>query len=243
MFLASPVLYWFISMYGINGSFLIVSGLALQISLCGLLCAPNSEERKIWKLKCNIEIENEDAHSSAFLRRVKASAILSLSLCKDVSIMLFMLSTLTWNVIASAVSLHLPRYMVATGFDNVAVITVMTIFALCNTLGRICAASTTGRQGIDSYVLHIGILGVLGLSAALFPLYGKWKLAGFLFSGLCGFYSGGATALMVTITIGMVGVEKLTSAYGLAFFFCGAGMLAGPPLLGNRKIFTVYYIL
>lgn len=82
MFLASPVLYWFISMFVINESFLIMSGLALQISVCGLLCAPNSEEKKILKLKCNIEIENKDADSRVFLRRVKASATLSLDLCK-----------------------------------------------------------------------------------------------------------------------------------------------------------------
>lgn len=222
-------------MFGINGSFLIVSGLALQICICGLVCAPNSEEKRIWKSKCNKELAkgSKDCHSNIFLQKVKSSTLQSLSLCKDVSFFFFLVSTLTWNLILSAVSLHIPRYMVTKGFNKVAVVTVMTIFGLSNTFGRLCAAITVGNGGLDSYVLHTGMIGVLSLSAVLFPLYGSSSSAGYIFSGLCGFYTGGPNALMVTLTIGLVGIEKLTSAYGLLFFFCGIGVLAGPPILGN----------
>lgn len=239
MFLASPVFFWLIHMFEINGSFLILSGLALQISVCGFLCAPNSQEIKLQKTKCNVENRNKDTHPKIFLRRVKASILLSFSLSKDVSIVLFMLSTLSWNAISSAVTLHLPRYMVANGSDEGAIVAVISIFASCNALGRVCAASTTGKRGIDSYILHIGILGILSLSAILFPLYGGWSSAAYLFSSVCGFYTGSATALMVTITIGLVRVEKLTSAYGLVYFFSGEGVLVGPPLLGTYKNITL----
>lgn len=240
MFVASPVLYWFIDMFGINGSFLIVSGLAFQIIILGLLCAPNSEERKLMKYKFSNKYETQSS-SYIFLQTLKSNTLLSLRLCKDAPFILFMVSTFSWNFTLSAVSLHLPRYMVTQGFEEVAVITVMTIFGLSNTFGRFCAATTTGKGGLDSYIVHIGTLGVLNLVAILFPLYGSWTSAGYLFSALIGFYTGVPNALMVKITVSLVGIKKLTSAYGLAFFFCGIGVLGGPAVIGIAYEVTQLY--
>ncbi|XP_053402334.1 monocarboxylate transporter 9-like [Mercenaria mercenaria] len=241
MFIASPILFWFLDMFGINGSFLIVCGMTLQICVGGLICAPNSEERKLRKTKCKTQIKNSNASFKMFLKNVKSTTILSLRLFKNGSLILFLFSTLAWNVAFSAFSLHLPRYMVTKGFGNMAVVTVMTIFGLCNTLGRLCAATTVGKGGLDSNILHIGMLGVLSLSAILFPLYGRWSSAGFVLAALNGFYSGGPNALMTPITISLVGIDKLSSGYGLAFFFCGVGVLTGPPFLGIMYSLTGSY--
>ncbi|XP_053402336.1 monocarboxylate transporter 9-like isoform X2 [Mercenaria mercenaria] len=241
IFIASPILLWFLDKFGLNGSFLIVCGMTLHICVGGLICAPNSEERKLMKTKCKNQTENNEASFKVFLQNVKSSAMLSLRLFKNGSLILFLLSTLAWNFAFSAFSLYLPRYMLTKGFGNMAVVTVMTVFGLCNTLGRLCAATTVGKGGLDSNILHIGMLGVLSLSAVLFPLYGRWSSAGFVLAALTGVYSGGPNALMTPITISLVGIDKLSSALGLAYFFSGVGVLTGPLFLGVMYSLTGSY--
>ena len=238
MFIASPLLFLLIDTYGINGSFLIVSGINLHICAGSLLCWPNSEERNLKKRKS----KRHDGTQSSFkiiYQKLKSSVKLSFMLLKNKQLLLFMLSTLTWNFILSACSLHLPRYMVTRGFGDSAVVSVMTVFSLANTLGRLCAAATVGNGGIDSNILHIGMLGVLSFSTLLFPLYGQWSYSGFVLAILSGFYCGGPNALLTPITVGLIGIEKMSSGYGLLIFFCGIGVLTGPPVLG--KIFYFFY--
>ncbi|XP_060589457.1 monocarboxylate transporter 2-like isoform X2 [Ruditapes philippinarum] len=231
MFIASPLLFWLIDTFGINGSFLIVSGINLQICVVSLICWPNSKERNLIKMKTK-QTNRDHSTCKTICQNLKSSIKLSLILLKNRQLVLFMLSTLSWNFILSACSLHLPRYMVTRGFGDASVVSVMTVFSVSNTLGRLCAAATVGSGGIDSNILQIGMLGVLSFSTILFPLYGGWSYSAFVLAVLSGFYCGGPNALLTPITVGLIGIEKMSSGYGLLTFFSGIGVLTGPPVLG-----------
>ncbi|XP_060587973.1 monocarboxylate transporter 3-like [Ruditapes philippinarum] len=240
MFIASPLLFWLIETFGINGSFLIVSGINLQICVGSLICWPNSKERNLKRMKTKQTNEDRSTFTTIY-QKLKSSIKLSLILLKNRQLVLFMLSTLSWNFLLSACSLHLPRYMVTRGFGDASVVSVMTVFSISNTLGRLCAAATVGSGGIDSNILQIGMLGVLSFSTILFPLYGQWSYSGFVLAVLSGFYCGGPNALLTPITVGLIGIEKMSSGYGLLIFFCGIGVLTGPPVLAIIYSWTDSY--
>ncbi|XP_045201857.2 monocarboxylate transporter 12-like [Mercenaria mercenaria] len=234
MFIASPFIVSLLETYGLKGSFLIVSGFVSHVCVCGLICMTNSEEIKIKRSKRRAHIHGDYLDSNDKVRQFskRLSGKFSFDLVTNIPLILFLLSTFTWNFLLSACAMHLPKYMLYRGLGNSAIVTVMTILGLCNTLGRFLAALTVGNGGLDSMTLHVGMLGVIGIITILLPLYSKYSSAGFIFAALCGFYTGGPNSLMTPIIIRIIGMERLSAAHGLLYFSCGVGVISGPPFTG-----------
>ncbi|XP_060562950.1 monocarboxylate transporter 14-like [Ruditapes philippinarum] len=241
MLIASPLLLYLIDRFGFSGSFLIVSGLTLQVCIGGLFCSPSSKERKVLDAQNNATMDTKNTRSFVILKNIKLEVVNVYKLIKNVRFILFLLSTSTWNLVLSACSSHLPRYMVTKGLGKDDVITVMTIFSLSNIFGRLLAATTTGKDGLDYTVIHFGSLGVLGLSSTMFVLYSNYIHAVYIFAAICGFYTGSTNSLMIPIAVDLIGIEHLSGGNGLLYFSAGVGGLVGPPFTGLIQSVTGSY--
>ena len=57
-----------------------------------------------------------------------------------------------------------------------------------------------------------------------------------LYSGVLGFFISGNYALTTIILVELLGMEKLTNAYGLIMLGEGISNLIGPPIAGNCSV-------
>jgi hypothetical protein len=60
------------------------------------------------------------------------------------------------------------------------------------------------------------------------------------YAGLFGFFSGGYVGLTSIVTVDLVGVDKLSDAFGVLLLFQGVAVAIGTPIVGKkikRKIF------
>lgn len=69
-----------------------------------------------------------------------------------------------------------------------------------------------------------------------------WGLA--LYATTFGFTIGAYVGLTSVVLVDLLGIEKLTNAFGLLLLFQGIASLIGPPFAGKLlKLFSVYYLV
>jgi hypothetical protein len=61
------------------------------------------------------------------------------------------------------------------------------------------------------------------------------------YAALFGFFSGGYVGLTSIIIVDLVGVDKLSDAFGVLLLFQGVAVAIGPPIVGKRKIYKEYF--
>lgn len=242
MFIASPFSLYLLNSYGLKGTFLIIGAFNAHICICGVICKPSSVEILIQKQRrVNNIKETSRKQESNYLSasRKFLSKIFNMNLISNIPFLLFLFSTSTWNLMQSVCLIHLPNYIVRKGFPESAITGIMTVFGVSNTLGRFLAALTAGPGGVDSLMLHVGMLGVAGVATLAFPVYSHFDSAGYIYAAVAGLYTGGPNSVMTPITLQLVGVRDLASAHGLEIFFCGIGVMAGPPIAGKYMTFIL----
>ncbi|XP_053404493.1 monocarboxylate transporter 9-like isoform X2 [Mercenaria mercenaria] len=246
MFIASPLSLYLLHSYGLKGTFMIVGGLSAHLCICGVICKPSDAEIALQKERNAIKIKETmlRQRTNTLIPSNKLKGVLNsfnINLFKNISFMLFLLSTITWNIMQSVCLMHLPNYIVTKGFPESSITLIMTVFGVSNTVGRFLSALTVGAGGIDSLTLHVGTLGVAGVVTLTFPLYSHYDSAGYIYAAVAGFYTGAPNTVMTPITLRLVGVQDISSAHGLEIFFCGIGILAGPPIAASLYETTKSY--
>lgn len=78
-----------------------------------------------------------------------------------------------------------------------------------------------------------------GLASVLCPLANSyWALV--LYVVVLGILDGSYIGLMSIVTLDIVGVHKIASAWGILFFCQSFTYLLGPPAAGNRYFVMIY---
>ena len=108
---------------------------------------------------------------------------------------------------------------------------LVSVIGISNTVGRISCGYISDFACIDSLVVTNISFFLTGVCIIVFPLlstFTEFIILSLLF-GLC-------IAALVTLTsivlVDVLGLEKLTSAFGLLIMFRGAATIMGPPLAG-----------
>ncbi|XP_026865262.2 monocarboxylate transporter 9b isoform X2 [Electrophorus electricus] len=114
--------------------------------------------------------------------------------------------------------------------EGVSVIPLVSIFAVAGGVGKLLLGVLTDVRWINSAVLYAFTL--VGSGAALLAIPGTRSYAGLqVISSVLGFFSGN-WSITPYMTTKVVGVERLTEAYGILMFFGGMGIMLGPPVVG-----------
>lgn len=56
------------------------------------------------------------------------------------------------------------------------------------------------------------------------------------YAALFGFFSGGYVGLTSIVTVDLVGVDKLSNAFGVLLLFQGVAVAIGPPICGKTRL-------
>jgi hypothetical protein len=111
----------------------------------------------------------------------------------------------------------------------------MIIYGVSNTVGRFLSALTTETAaGFDTLKVHIVTLALAGVVTLTFRLYSDFDNAVYVYAACSAIFTGFPNSVMSSITIRLVGLKDFSTGHGMELFFCGIGILTGPPLAGRQ---------
>lgn len=132
----------------------------------------------------------------------------------------------------STVYLHLPAYAISKGASKEEASLYVSIIGGLSITSRIFTGLAGNDKNIDNIVLYLGTFGIAGVFTLLFPQVGHIYWGRVVFSVAFGYYGSCFNVLLTPITVELVGLTFLTTAFGVLMVLCGTGYLLGPPLAG-----------
>ena len=115
--------------------------------------------------------------------------------------------------------------------------------------GRIGGAALSDTKLMPKHWYFVGGLVISGISLAILPFYVDFFMVS-VYCSIFGIASGVYVGVTAVVMADMLGVEKLTSSYGISLFVNGVLQLVGPPICGYLAkivgwgpIFTVLGII
>ncbi|VDM59596.1 unnamed protein product [Angiostrongylus costaricensis] len=181
------------------------------------------------------------------------SKMLSLSLLLDPIFLIFAISNLLTSVGFNSPLYFLPLHATkGVGLDTVRSSRVLSVFGLCNTLGRIVFGvvadhrlplpygfgEDTARNRLWIYNISLSLCGVLTAFCYLCSDFISLSV----YAGLFGFSISSYICLTSVILVDILGLEKLTNAFGLLLLWQGIGTVFGPPISGYLADLTNTYV-
>lgn len=116
---------------------------------------------------------------------------------------------------------------------DIRIIPLVSIVAITTGMGKLMLGIMADLKVINSLYLYAFTVAGTGLALLIIPISNSY-IGLQILSGVVGFFSGN-WSITPYVTTKIVGIEKLTEAYGILMFFGGFGIMLGPPLVG--KIF------
>ncbi|KPP62252.1 hypothetical protein Z043_119575, partial [Scleropages formosus] len=114
--------------------------------------------------------------------------------------------------------------------EGVSVIPLVSIVAITTGLGKLVLGVMADLRWINSLYLYAFTVASTGLALLIIPVCNTY-IGLQILSGVVGFFSGN-WSITPYVTTKIVGIERLTQAYGLLMFFGGFGIMLGPPVVG-----------
>ncbi|CAH2046945.1 unnamed protein product, partial [Iphiclides podalirius] len=159
------------------------------------------------------------------------SSMLDVSLLRDPAFMLIGVS----NVFGMA-GLYVPFVYIVdaaclNGVEASQASFLLSIIGITNTFGRIACGAVADLPRVDSLLLNNICLVIATISVALTPFcytYGAYVAVAIAF----GIAISGYISLTSIILVDLLGLDKLTNAFGLLILFRGAAAIIGSPLAG-----------
>ncbi|XP_071130601.1 monocarboxylate transporter 9-like [Mytilus edulis] len=108
---------------------------------------------------------------------------------------------------------------------------MVAVIGISHTLGNLLYGFLGDRKQINRRYLYSGSLLLTGVVLIIVPLFTTF-LPCTILAGLFGLLSASAEALTSVIIVDILGIDKLTDAYGVVMFLQGVSNLVGPPVAG-----------
>uniref|UniRef100_A0A0K0EU83 EG:103B4.3 protein (inferred by orthology to a D. melanogaster protein) n=1 Tax=Strongyloides venezuelensis TaxID=75913 RepID=A0A0K0EU83_STRVS len=172
-------------------------------------------------------------------------------LLKDPIFMMFAVSNFLTSVGFNAPMAFLPSHGEKLGLAKEEASLIMSAWGVCNTVGRILFGIVSDRKlpfrfgknlprnRLWIYNISLIINGMVTACCFFFTsFYGIVAFGGFI-----GLTISSYVCLTSVILVDLLGVDKLTNAFGLLLLFQGIATFAGPPIAGMLADMTQSYII
>uniref|UniRef100_A0A7I4YTP1 MFS domain-containing protein n=1 Tax=Haemonchus contortus TaxID=6289 RepID=A0A7I4YTP1_HAECO len=186
--------------------------------------------------------ENADnKEGSSMWRRISENWLVSLLL--DPIFLLFAISNLLSSVGFNSPLYFLPKHAESgVGLDPTSASTALSAYGLSNSIGRLVFGIVSDhklplpygwgndrpRNRLWIYNISLSICGLLTAFCFLYESY----ISLIIYASLHGFFLAAYICLASVILVDLLGLDKLTNAFGLLLFWQGVGTVGGPPIAG-----------
>lgn len=111
---------------------------------------------------------------------------------------------------------------------------LLSVIGIANTLGRIVLGYISDRPWVNRLWLYNGCLAVCGISMGLSNFCTNYTSQA-VFCAVFGVTSGAYVGLTSVVLVDLLGLDRLTNAFGLLLLFQGIASVIGPPIIGKRN--------
>uniref|UniRef100_A0A0K2UYI8 Major facilitator superfamily (MFS) profile domain-containing protein n=1 Tax=Lepeophtheirus salmonis TaxID=72036 RepID=A0A0K2UYI8_LEPSM len=125
----------------------------------------------------------------------------------------------------------LPDMAVSRGVERESANILISIIGISNTFGRVLAGWFSDFEFVNSLVVTNIALFLSGISVLLLPVFNSYT-AYAIIALLFGFFVAAYVSLTSIVLVDLMGLDNLTSSFGLLVLFRGISSMFGPPLAG-----------
>ncbi|KAK6482001.1 monocarboxylate transporter 9-like [Huso huso] len=125
--------------------------------------------------------------------------------------------------------------------DGTCLVPLVSIVAIMTGVGKLVLGVLTDLKFVNSLYLYTFTILGSGIALLITPIANNYAALAVL-SGVLGFFSGN-WSIFPYVTTKIVGMDRLTHAYGILMFFGGFGIVLGPPVVGWIYDWTESYDL
>lgn len=181
---------------------------------------PDEEDR--WLFRClNLSPEMRDA-----IRQM-----LDFSLLKDPIFLMFVVSNFFTSIGFNMPFIYLPDRAMEAGVSKTDAAFLVSVIGIANTIGRVVFGWMADQKWANRLMLYSTALLICGIATALSPLQNSYEYL-VCYAAIFGAFIGVYVGLTSVVLVDLLGLEKLTNAFGLLLLFQGMATLIGPPIAG-----------
>ena len=116
---------------------------------------------------------------------------------------------------------------------------LLSVIGIANTVARLILGWLSDQSWVNRLYLYNYCLVICGISIGLSPFCTTYNTQA-MYCALFGITSGAYVGLTSVVLVDLLGLEKLTNAFGLLLMFQGIASVIGPPVIG--KISTLVHL-
>ena len=128
------------------------------------------------------------------------------------------------------------------GIDGKDAAFLLSVIGISNTVARLVLGWLSDRTWINRLYLYNMCLVICGVSMSLSPFMTSYYLQA-IYCAIFGITSGAYVGLTSVVLVDLLGLDKLTNAFGLLLMFQGIASVMGPPVIGQYFCYHPYHIL
>ena len=117
---------------------------------------------------------------------------------------------------------------------------LLSVIGISNTVARLILGWLSDQAWINRLYLYNFCLVICGISMALSPFMTTYT-AQAIYCALFGITSGAYVGLTSVVLVDLLGLDKLTNAFGLLLMFQGIASVMGPPIIGECCVFFAIF--
>jgi len=176
--------------------------------------------------------ENEKSKICCFKADTKIlSQMLDFSLFKDPIFMMYATSNFLTSIGFNVPYVYTVDRAVLWGIDGKDAAFLLSVIGISNTVARLVLGWLSDRTWINRLYLYNLCLVICGVSMALSPFMSSYYLQA-VYCAIFGITSGAYVGLTSVVLVDLLGLDKLTNAFGLLLMFQGIASVMGPPVIG-----------
>ena len=141
--------------------------------------------------------------------------------------------------------IHFPAFCQEVGTNKQGISYVMASNGPALIVSRILIGILGNDQNVDKMATLMGLQLLSGVLFCAVPLLNLAKTVAMQITSmvLLGIYNGGSYSLLATLTIDIVGLQFLTTAFGVEMVCAGIGYLVGPPFSGMMMMMMMMMMM
>ncbi|GAU93060.1 hypothetical protein RvY_05051 [Ramazzottius varieornatus] len=230
-FIFAPITTFLLEYYGFYGCLFFMAAIVLNGAVFGMLLRPppsRHHHQKTIKEKL-LQSEMEAAHKR--LRRWIRDEI-DWELLTNGTFLLYCTSSFLGGVSCYVPYMYLSdRAVHETGMVRQHASFLISIVGIASIVGRLSAGILSNQKIADNLILYSLSCLVAGLATA-FSVHAASYVAYAFYAAIFGFTGGVIIALQSVVLADIVGVDRISSAFGALLFVQGISVFVGPPLAG-----------
>lgn len=159
--------------------------------------------------------------------------MMDLSILRSVIFMYLCLSTFLLYFSYDVPYVFTPDKAVQMGISDESASFLVSIIGITSTFGQILIGYVGDLPGVNVTLLYSILTGIAGLVTMMVPWYNSYGALA-AFTAAYGFFISANYTLTTILLVNLLGMDKLTNAYGIEMLAEGTANLIGPPLSGKR---------